>query len=197
MTQARRQRPALGLVLAGLSAALIVAFAPVVVGSLLGRPYLGATLNASSAGLVSVAAVEPGSSAALAGVQPGDRLLAIGTLQPKPTLGRQAGKVLELDALNRFHAGDSASWQIMRASAASTHTAVLQNVPAPAVLTHLIVYVVFWAVAALLLWARRHDPVVRHLGYAILALTAGNFYRPITDLRLDTPRSARDVRSVD
>jgi hypothetical protein len=176
----------LGLSAAALSAALIVVFAPVVVGSLLSRPYLGLTVSSLADGGVRVAAVEPGSSAARAGLQPGDQLLALDALQPRPELGSNAAAVFELDALNRFAAGDTVSWQFMRERSPRVQAAVLQNVPAPLVLTHLIVYFVFWAVAALLLWTRPHDPVVRHLGYTILALTAGNFYRPITDIRLDS-----------
>ncbi|MGQ0562634.1 MAG: hypothetical protein ACT443_12260, partial [Gemmatimonadota bacterium] len=89
-------------------------------------------------------------------------------------------RVVTLDVINRFEAGDTIE--------IGGRTVVLEHVPAALVTTHILLYLAFWLIAALLLWTRPHDPLVRLLAFTILALTAGNFFRPITDMPLDTTR---------
>ncbi len=184
----RDRRARWGLVATLLAAALILAGMPAVVSILAVRPYLGLTYEQSSAGTAVVRTVDPSSSAAGAGLQPGDQLQRIGVVAPNAALADRAAKVFDLDVLNRYFAGDTVTVALTRSGEPQSYPMVLTRPPTSLLTTHTLVYLVFWAIAALLLWARYRDPVVRLLVYTILALTAGNFFRPITDLPLDTTR---------
>jgi len=156
------------------------------VGWLLRRPYLGLDLRWEGPAAVA-AAVEEGSSADVVGVRSGDRVLAVGDVEvgtPDRPGGLQA---FVLDVLDRHRAGEEVIWTVERDGVRRTVASPLRSLPAGLVGTHLLLYAVFWGVAFFLLFARPHDPQVRRLAWVVLATTAGNFFRPITDLALDRP----------
>jgi hypothetical protein len=62
----------------------------------------------------------------------------------------------------------------------------LSGLPPSLITTHILLFLAFWVIAGVLLWARHDEPLVRTLVLTILALTAGNFFRPATDLPLNT-----------
>jgi hypothetical protein len=155
---------------------------------MLERPYLGVSIRTLTDGSVVAGAVEPGSSAAAAGLEPGDVLRSTGSVQPNAALGPNAGRVFIYDVLNRHRAGETVIVEISRNGVPDTRKIQLAPLPGPLIGTHLLLYLTFWAIAALLLVTRHTDPRVRLLAATVLALTAGNFYRPATDLALDTTR---------
>jgi hypothetical protein len=59
--------------------------------------------------------------------------------------------------------------------------------PPGLMISQLVVFGVFWAVAFFLLWARRDLRAVRVLAWAVVAVTAGQYFRFAFALPLDTP----------
>jgi hypothetical protein len=127
-----------------------------------------------------------GGTAPEAGVQPGDRILSIGDVAPRPIDRSRRAAVLHFDVLARHSAGDTAAWRYDRAGVTLAGTAVFRGLPEGLITTHAIVQAVFWLLALSLLWLRHDRVVVRLLAYGVLANTAGQFFRPITDLPLDS-----------
>jgi hypothetical protein len=154
--------------------------------SLATRPYIGWTVVSDDDGRVIITDVESESGAARAALRAGDELLRVDGSPPDRFLGKSAGKVLELDLINRYDAGDEIVFEARQGGISQALSARLPNIPGALVTTHLVLFFVFWAIAAVLLFARPHDPLVRLLVLTILALSAGNFFRPATDLPLNT-----------
>ncbi len=158
----------------------------VIMMSLATRPYLGWSLAASDAGRVTVTHIEPNSSAARAALREGDVVVAVGDVRPDATLGRSAGQAFDLELINRHRAGDDLTFEITHDGARQALQANLSGVPTSLITTHLLLFLAFWVIAGVLLWARHDDALVRTLVITILAMTAGNFYRPATDFPLNT-----------
>lgn len=169
-------------------ALLLLAGAVAVMGSLATRPYLGWSGVASPTGRVTVTAVERGSSADRAGLSIGDELIRVGAIAPDPGLGRRAAQVFELDLINHYRAGDSVVIQSLSRGTVQGRGLPLSGVPGDLLATHILLFFAFWAIGGVLLRAQPRDPMVRLLVATILALTAGNFFRPATDLALNTTR---------
>ena len=140
-------------------------------------PYVGVFVEPGPDGDLTVTGIEPGSSAAFAGVQTGDVILAIGEVTAASVPRVQQG--VSLRVIDRYHVGDEVVWSFVRDGRRIDRTVVFTGPPATLLLTHLISYAAFWAVGWFLLVVRPFDLRVRILLWAILANTAGQFYRPI------------------
>lgn len=154
--------------------------------SLATRPYIGWGVASTRDGRVTVTDIEPNSSAARAALRAGDQVVRVGDVDVDPLLGRSAGQVLEFEVINRYRVGDKLTFAVTHDGQPQALDATLSGIPTSLTLTHVILFLAFWLIAGVLLWARHDEPVVRMLVLTILALTAGNFYRPATDLALNT-----------
>lgn len=171
--------PALG----ALGAALVIlGLAVHVVLSVLERPRLAVRLEVVDGAPPVVTSVPEGGGAALAGVAPGDTLLAVGELEAPVAGGYSRLREYLLDVSDRYVAGDAVAWRVARGG----QRRVLRSTLVPdgharaMVVSHSVVFGAFWLLAFFLLYARHEERQTRHLAYTILALTAGQFLRSYT-----------------
>lgn len=182
-----RSKPStFGLIALIAAALLLLPGMGAVVVSLATRPYIGWSVTASADGRIIIQDIEPNSSAARAAVRAGDEVIRVGDVAADRVLGRSAGHVLELELINRYRAGETVVFEVAQQGRRQALTATLSAVPTALLTTHVLLFLAFWLIGGILLWARHDEPLVRTLVLTILALSAGNFFRPATDLPLNT-----------
>ncbi len=151
-------------------------------------PQLGLDLEPLSDTGAEVKSVEAEGSAAAAGIEPGDTLLAVGPVSvPDAGEVRDRAAVFKLDLINRYKEGEAAEWIVLRAGERQSLTATFVGSRSSNLVSRVVVFGVFWAIACFLLWARSDRKHVRHLAYTIFALTPSVLFLANRWMALDTP----------
>jgi hypothetical protein len=163
---------------AGAAAACILMLAVPVTWWRLTEPFTGVSFMVEEEGEHAlVRGVLAGSTAEAIGVEVGDRLIAIGSVEifTRPDHVRLWGNYF--DVLNRYRAGDTVAWRIERDGEPQTLMGELLPVPRGLLISQGIVFGSFWLLAFFLLWARQETKAVRYLAWAVLAVTTGQYFR--------------------
>lgn len=169
------------------AAVLVLALAVPVTVWRLGLPFPGVGYGVAEPGApVLVSEVVPGGTAEALGVRPGDELVAIGDVAIPAAHDIRLLWGGYFDVVNRYRAGDTVTWTVRRDDGLQTLTGPMAADPMGILVSQLLVFGVFWALAFFLLWVRREVRAVRVLAWAVLAVTTGQFLRYATTLPLDT-----------
>jgi len=165
----------------------LVAVLPVAGSWTAGIPWTGVIPTMTAEGALLAGQIEEGSTAALLGIQPGDRVIAVGDVRPPPADSPAPADLFLRAVANRYRAGDTARWIVERDGERAPLAGPFQRLPRALLVSHYLTYLPFLAIAFFLAWLRRSDAQVRLLVFTILAMVAGNYLRPITEMSLDTP----------
>lgn len=153
-------------------------------------PRLGIGLEPASTEGARVTSVHLEGSATAVGIQPGDTLLSVGRFSVPQTKGEQSLTVFQLDLINGYREGETATWAVLRGGTRERLSGSFVGFPNSYLLSRVIVLGVFWAIGLFLLWARPDRKTVRYTAFTVFALTASVLYLGNRSMAVDRPLGA-------